>query len=51
MKGEISERVVKVRSGIGALARVINLRKVPGGDGRLNKYSILLPTLTYGLET
>lgn len=51
MKGEISKRVVKGRSVIGALGRVFKGRNVSLKVNRGLKNSILLPVQTCGSET
>ena len=51
MDGEIRERVVKGRSVIGSLTRIMKGRNVSMEVKRGMRNSILLPTLTYGSET
>ncbi len=51
MDGEIRERVVKGRSVIGSLARIMEGWNVSTEVKREVSRSILLPTLTYGSET
>ncbi len=50
MEGEIRERVMKGRSVVGSLAGVMKGRNVSIDMKRDLRNSILLPTLTYGLE-
>ncbi len=50
MEGEIRERVMKGRSVVGSLAVVMKGRNVAMEVKRGLRNSILLPTLTYGLE-
>ncbi len=50
MKGEIRERVVKGRSVVGSLSGIMKGRNVSMEVKRGLRNSILLPTLTYGLE-
>ncbi len=50
MEGEIGERVVKGRSVVGSLTGVMNGRTVSMDVKRGLRNSILLPSLTYGLE-
>lgn len=50
MEGEISERVMKGRSVIGALGRVMNRKSVPMQVKFGLRNSIFLPTLTCILE-
>ncbi len=51
MEGELSYRVVKGRSVIGTLARVMKGRNVSMEVKRGLRNTILLPTLMYGSET
>ncbi len=50
MEGEIRERVMKGRSVVGSLTRVMKGRNVSMNVKRGLRNSILLPTLTHGLD-